>query len=116
MSETSAAEPASMASTHPTSAELDRLPGLGQVALMALIAIAFAAFFLGASGALNRTIWQSDFVVANRWTIPALVLLFSLLVGLLQKYLSAPTVIEGGFAEMMKGDAPETDSRAFPGT
>jgi H+/Cl- antiporter ClcA len=83
---------------------------------MAVIAIAFAALFLSASGALNQWVWHSQVVTANRWTIPLLVLLFSLMVGLLQKFLNAPTVIAGGFAEMMKGDAPGTDYRTFPAT
>src|SRR5215471_12197139 len=115
MGETTAVEPLSTRSTNPSSADLERLPRLGHVALMAVIAIAFAALFLSASGAMNTAIWHNDFVITNRWTIPALVLLFSLLVGLLQKYLRSPTVIEGGFAEMMKGDGPETDYRTFPG-
>jgi H+/Cl- antiporter ClcA len=43
-------------------------------------------------------------------------LLFSLLVGLVQKYLRAPTVINGGAFESMKGgDHEKTDYTTFPG-
>jgi H+/Cl- antiporter ClcA len=43
------------------------------------------------------------------------VLFFSLLVGLSQKYLHAPTVIHGGFVENMKEQKLVTDYRVFPG-
>ena len=116
VSETAVAESLSTPTPEPVSKDLERLPHLRHVAVMAVIAIAFAAFFLGANGALTRAAWQNDFVTANRWATPALVLVFSLLVGVLQKFLRAPTVIDGGFAEMMKGDTPQTDYRTFPGT
>jgi H+/Cl- antiporter ClcA len=93
----------------------ERLPNLGHVLIMAVIAIAFAAVFLGANGALTAAVWGNPLVSANRWAIPVIVLFFSLLVGLLQRFLSAPTVIEGGFAETLKGEGPKTDYRTFPG-
>jgi H+/Cl- antiporter ClcA len=99
----------------PAASELERLPHLGHVVVMAIIAIVFAAFFLTVSGALNAAIWTNDFVSANRWMIPVVVLLCSLLVGLLQKFMKAPTVIDGGFTESMKGEGPKTDYRTFPG-
>jgi H+/Cl- antiporter ClcA len=86
------------------------------IILIAFIAIAFTAAFISGYEWLNDIIWFSnDFVNANRWTIPVGVLGFSLLVGLCQKYLHAPTVIHGGFVESMKGSGEEVDYRTFPG-
>jgi H+/Cl- antiporter ClcA len=85
---------------------------------------------------LNKALWQNSFVAKamsggltgtgaaslntfvsdHRWIIPVGVLFFSLLVGLAQRYLRAPTVIEGGFVESIKGGGPQIDYRTFPGT
>jgi len=83
---------------------------------IALIAIAFTAGFMALYAYLSKVIWfENDFVLSNRWTIPVLVLFFSLLVGLSQKYLHAPTVIHGGFVENMTEGKLVTDYRVFPG-
>ena len=69
---------------------------------IALVAIAFTAAFMSLYGYLEKLIWlENDFVLSNRWTIPAGVLIFSLLVGLCQKYLHAPNEIHGSFVESM---------------
>lgn len=91
------------------------LPKLWQVVVMAIVAIAFTAAFLSVYGALNRLIWANGQVTADRWTIVVGVLLFSLVVGLAQKYLRAPTVVDGGFAESLKGGGHKADYRVFPG-
>jgi H+/Cl- antiporter ClcA len=86
------------------------------VVLLAFVAIAFTALWLGAYGWLNNAIWKNSFVASNKWTIPVGVLFFSLLVGLVQKYLRAPTVIDGGAMESMKGGGHDkTDYTTFPG-
>jgi H+/Cl- antiporter ClcA len=83
---------------------------------IALIAIAFTAGFMALYAFLSKVVWfDNDFVLSNRWTIPVGVLFFSLLVGLSQKYLHAPTVIHGGFVENMKEQKLVTDYRIFPG-
>ena len=83
---------------------------------IALIAIAFTAFFMSLYGYLDRVIWlENDFVLSNRWTIPAGVLIFSLLVGLCQKYLHAPNEIHGSFVESLKEGRTGSDYRTFPG-
>jgi H+/Cl- antiporter ClcA len=52
---------------------------------------------------INSLIWENDFVAANRWTIPAGAIFFSLLVGLAIKYFHAPNLIEGkGAIESLK--------------
>ncbi len=89
---------------------------LWQVVFAALIAIAFTAAFLILYSILNTLVWgDSDFTGADRWMIPAGVLVFSLLVGLSQRYLQAPSVIHGGFVESMKGKGEKIDYRTFPG-
>jgi H+/Cl- antiporter ClcA len=84
------------------------------VILFALVSIVFTAVWLGIYKFLNKAIWSNDFVTSHKWTIIVGVLFFSLLVGLTQKYLRAPTVIHGGAAESMKG-GKEPDYTTFPG-
>jgi H+/Cl- antiporter ClcA len=87
-----------------------------QILLIGFIAIAFTALWLRTYETLNALIWMNDYVQANRWTIPVGVLVFSFLVGLSEKYLHAPDVIKGGFAESMQGEGSHGDYRLFPGT
>jgi H+/Cl- antiporter ClcA len=91
-------------------------PKLWLVILLAVVAIVFTALWLGAYSLLNKAIWSNTFVTSNKWTIPVGVLFFSLLVGLAQKYLRAPTVIDGGAMAAMKGGGHDkTDYTTFPG-
>ncbi|HKT37402.1 MAG TPA: chloride channel protein [Ktedonobacterales bacterium] len=92
----------------------EREPKLWQIVVIALVAIIFTAIFLGINGFLSRTIWPNDFFTTRRWTIPAGVLVFSLIVGLAQRYLRAPTVIHGGVVNAFKGK-DESDYTTFPG-
>jgi H+/Cl- antiporter ClcA len=91
-------------------------PKIWQIILIAVIAIAFTAIWLKTYESLNAVIWMNEYVKANRWTIPAGVILFSLLVGLCLKYLHAPDVIHGGFTDSMKGEGAHSDYKTFPGT
>jgi H+/Cl- antiporter ClcA len=92
-------------------------PKIWQIILIAFIAIGFTALWLETYTYFNEIIWMNDFVKANRWTIPAGIILFSLLVGLCQKYLRAPNVIHGGFTDSMKGEgSAHSDYTTFPGT
>jgi len=91
-------------------------PKIWMVILLAVVAIAFTALWLGAYSLLNKAIWSNNFVTSHAWTIPVGVLFFSLLVGLAQKYLRAPTVIDGGAMAAMKGGGHDkTDYTTFPG-
>ena len=92
----------------------EREPKLWQIVVIALVAIIFTAIFLGINGLLSRTIWPNDFFTTRRWTIPVGVLVFSLIVGLAQRYLRAPTVIHGGVVNAFKGK-DESDYTTFPG-
>jgi H+/Cl- antiporter ClcA len=87
-----------------------------QIVLIAIVAIAFTTIWLEVYEQLNVLIWMNDFVKANPWTIPVGVLVFSFLVGLCEKYLKAPNVIEGGFADSMQGEGSHGDYKIFPGT
>jgi chloride channel protein, CIC family len=107
-SPSAATEPATPA------AEQEGAPKLWQIVGIALVAIIFTAIFLGINGFLSRTIWPNDFFTTRRWTIPVGVLVFSLIVGLAQRYLRAPTVIHGGVVNAFKGKG-ESDYTTFPG-
>ena len=102
--------------TDENTSEGDTHPKIWQIILIAFIAIGFTALWLETYTYLNEIIWMNDFVKANRWTIPAGIIFFSLLVGLCQKYLRAPNVIHGGFTDSMKGDGTHGDYTTFPGT
>jgi H+/Cl- antiporter ClcA len=95
--------------------QASRLPKLWQVVLMALIAVSFTAAFMELYGVLNKVVWINTFVASNRWMILVLAILMSLFVGLTQRYLRAPTAIDGGFTESLKGEGAESDYRTFPG-
>jgi H+/Cl- antiporter ClcA len=91
-------------------------PKIWQIIFIAIIAILFTSVWLETYIYLNAAIWMNDYVQANRWTIIAGVLIFSLLVGLCEKYLQAPNVIHGGFTDSMKGEGHEGNYKTFPGT
>jgi H+/Cl- antiporter ClcA len=88
---------------------------LGAVVLIALVAIVFSLAFLLLNGYLSHAIWTEGIFTENRWMIPVLVILFSLVVGLSRRYLRAPSAIDAGFVEMVRGDAEPPDYRQFPG-
>jgi H+/Cl- antiporter ClcA len=90
------------------------LPRFWKFAFIGLVSILFTIVWLGAYGYLDKILWQNDFVASNRWVLPVGVLVFSLLVGLGQKYLNAPTVINGSAVDSIKGVA--IGYKRFPGT
>jgi H+/Cl- antiporter ClcA len=91
-------------------------PKIWQIIFIAITAIVFTSVWLETYIYLNAVIWMNDFVQANPWTIIVGVLVFSLLVGLCEKYLHAPNVIHGGFTDAMKGEGHEGNYKTFPGT
>ena len=91
-------------------------PKIWQIIFIAIIAIAFTALWIETYRYLNELLWMNEFVKANRWTIPAGIIFFSLLVGLCEKYLHAPNVIHGSFTDSMKGEGSHSDYTTFPGT
>jgi H+/Cl- antiporter ClcA len=116
MSETRSNLPASTPATTPADQERSvATPKVWQIIGIALVAIIFTALFLGLHSVLSGAIWPANFFATRRWTIPLGVLVFSLVVGLAQKYLRAPTVINGGVVEAFKGES-NPDYTTFPGT
>ena len=112
----SSGQPPQAAQTDSSSENQRAYPKIWMVILFGFVAIAFTALWLGAYEFLNNAIWSNTFVTSHSWTIIVGVLFFSLLVGLAQKYLRAPTVIHGGAMESMKGGGHEkTDYTTFPG-
>ena len=91
-------------------------PKIWQIIFIAIIAILFTSVWLETYIYLNAVIWMNDFVQANPWTIIVGVLVFSLLVGLCEKYLDAPNVIHGKFTDSMNGEGHEGNYKTFPGT
>ena len=116
-SATNASGPPQQAEPTGSSSETQRAyPKIWMVILLAVVAIIFTALWLGAYSWLNNAIWNNSFVTSHKWTIIVGVLFFSLLVGLAQKYLRAPTVIDGGAMAAMKGGGHDkTDYTTFPG-
>jgi H+/Cl- antiporter ClcA len=102
--------------TGPNSETQGTFSKIWMVILFGFVSIAFTAVWLGIYGWLDKAIWSNNFVISHTWTIPVGVVFFSLLVGLTQKYLRAPTVIHGGFTESMRGGGhAKTDPSTFPG-
>ena len=113
---TNSSDPPSQAAQTGSSSETQvKFPKVWMVILFGLVSIIFTAAWLGLYEFLNKAIWSNAFVTSHTWTIPVGVLFFSLLVGLTQKYLRAPTVIHGGAAQSMKGGGKEPDYSTFPG-
>ena len=110
----SSGPPPQTAQTGSSSETQVKFPRFYLVILFGIVSIVFTAVWLGIYQFFNKAIWSNGFVTSNKWTIPVGVLFFSLLVGLAQKYLRAPTVINGGAAESMKG-GKEPDYTTFPG-
>jgi H+/Cl- antiporter ClcA len=93
----------------------ERIPKIRQIIFVALISALFTLAFLETLGFLNTAFWQNDFVVTNRWMIPVLVLFFSLLVGIVGKYMRAPNVIHGSMEDVLTDPNFHPDYSTFPG-
>lgn len=74
---------------------------IGRILFIALVVGLFAVAWLGTYSQLNKLIWNNTFVADNRWMIPVGVMSFSLLVGLVGRYMHAPNMIEGSPVEAM---------------
>jgi H+/Cl- antiporter ClcA len=98
---TQTASPVKASETPEVEAVLE--PGILHIIIIALASIIFTVVWLLVYETLNVIIWENNLVVSNRWLLPVCVMFFSLLVGLAQLYLSAPTVIHSGALETLKG-------------
>jgi H+/Cl- antiporter ClcA len=93
----------------------ERTPKIRQIIFVAVISAVFGLVWLDTLGVLNTAFWQNNFVLANRWMVPVLVLFFSLLVGLVGKYMRAPNVIHGSMEDVLKDPNFHPDFTTFPG-
>jgi H+/Cl- antiporter ClcA len=87
-----------------TAAEAERsavTPNIGHVLLIALLVGAFGLLWLVAYELLVELVW-GNLLSGQRWAIPVGAVFFSLLVGLLQRYMRAPDVAEGGIEKPLK--------------
>ena len=84
------------------------------VVIVALIGAVAVLAWLLVFEAVNKLLWENDFVTANRWMFPVICLPFSLLVGLLVKYRHAPTTLDESLLDSLAGDVTKIDWRALP--
>ncbi len=85
--------------------------------IIGLIFAAFTAVWLGLYTALNEIIWSNNFIYTHRFMLPLGVIIFSLFIGLSQKYLHAPDMIHGGgLVDTLKGEDEKGTNKSFLGT
>jgi H+/Cl- antiporter ClcA len=94
----------------------DEMPRLWMIVLIAVVAIAFTIVFLLGWQLLNGLVWENDFVENNRWSVPVLVIVLSVLVGLCVKYLNAETAAHGNISDSVQSGASEDEYKRFPGS
>ena len=102
-----AEETAAQAGETGTAAEAERAtirPNIVHVLVVALVVGVFAVVWLTVYSRGDDLIWNNSFVTANRWVIPVGVVFFSLLVGLTEKFLHAPNLVNGGIDEALKAE------------
>ncbi len=84
------------------------------VVVVAVIGAVAVLAWLVVFETVNKLIWENDFVVANPWVFPVICLPFSLVVGLLVKYMHAPTNLDESMLDSLSGDVSKIDWRRLP--
>ena len=84
------------------------------VVIVAVIGAVAVLAWLIVFEAVNRLLWENEFVVANPWMFSVICLPFSLLVGLLVKYRHAPTMLGESMLDSLSGDVSAIDWRKLP--
>ncbi len=84
------------------------------VVIVAVIGAVAVLAWLLVFEAVNRLLWENEFVLANPWLFPAICMPFSLLVGLLVKYRNAPTTLDESLLDSLAGDMTKIDWRTLP--
>jgi H+/Cl- antiporter ClcA len=84
------------------------------VVVVAIIGAVSVLAWLVVFQAVNKLLWENEFVLANPWMFPVICLPFSLLVGLLVKYRHAPTTLDESLLDSLAGDVTKIDWRTLP--
>jgi H+/Cl- antiporter ClcA len=84
------------------------------VVIVAVIGGVAVLAWLWVFEAVNKLLWENDFVTANRWMFPVICLPFSLAVGLLVKYRNAPTTLGESMIDSLSGDVTKIEWRTLP--
>jgi H+/Cl- antiporter ClcA len=84
------------------------------VVVVAVIGAVAVLAWLVAFETVNKILWENDVVVANPWLFPVICLPLSLVVGLLVKYVHAPTNLDGSMLDSLAGDVSKIDWRRLP--
>jgi H+/Cl- antiporter ClcA len=84
------------------------------VIVVAVIAAVSVLAWLMVYTAGTTFLWDNAVVAGNTWLFPAICMPFSLLVGLLGRYASAPNNINGSALDSMMGDPSTIDWRRLP--
>jgi H+/Cl- antiporter ClcA len=83
------------------------------IIVSAVTAIVLLLYLLVFSAGMEL-FWENAFVSSNRWAFPLVCLPFSLAVGLLVKYLHAPTAMTESLTDSIAGDTSRIEWRRFP--
>lgn len=94
----------------------NRMSRVWIIFFIALVAIFFTIPYLVFWTSLTDLVWENEFVLNNRWFVPVLVVVISILVGLCVKYLNAETALHGSISESVESGANETEYKKFPGS
>src|SRR5579872_3719472 len=86
------------------------------ILILGVVTAAFTGVWLAFYNWLNVLIWSNNYVQTHRYLLSLGVIIFSLLIGLCQKYLRAPNMIHGGsLTETFTGGDKKVDLKTFPG-
>jgi H+/Cl- antiporter ClcA len=77
-------------------------PTIGLVLLVALVVGLFTVVWLQVYSKLEALIWEHEFIYTHRWIIPLVTIFFSLLVGLVRKYMRAPSMLHDDVMEQVE--------------
>ena len=88
----------------------------GHVVVVALTSGFFALIWFIVYSALDELIWDNELVATYWWLPPLIIMGFSLAVGLVVRYLHAPTSMEGSLLDEMTGDPTNIKWRRLPVT
>jgi H+/Cl- antiporter ClcA len=99
-----------------TTATENKMSRVWIIFFIALVAIFFTIPYLAFWTSLTDLVWENEFVLNNHWSVPVLVVVISIFVGLCVKYLKAETALRGSISESVESGADEMEYKKFPGS